>query len=77
MYIPKYSQIVSPLYLVTQKKNYFKWGPEKQQAFEQIKQEIGHAVSLGPVRTGQDVKSMLYTAAGNNSPSWSLRQKVP
>ncbi|KAF4793438.1 hypothetical protein TURU_111419 [Turdus rufiventris] len=30
MHIPKYRQIVSPLYLVTRKKNDFKWGSEKQ-----------------------------------------------
>ncbi|XP_051626290.1 uncharacterized protein LOC127462039 [Manacus candei] len=77
MHIPEYSQIVSPLYLVTRKKNDFQWGPEQQQAFEQIKQEIAHAVALGPVRTGQDVKNVLYTAAGENGPSWSLWQKVP
>ncbi|RMC03699.1 hypothetical protein DUI87_19691 [Hirundo rustica rustica] len=52
MHIPEYSQIVSPLYLVTRKKNYFHWGPEQQQAFAQIKQEITHAVALGPVRMG-------------------------
>ncbi|NWR92000.1 TF29 protein, partial [Furnarius figulus] len=49
MHIPEYSQIVSPLYLVTRKKNGFQWGPEQQQTFEQIKQEIAHAVALGPV----------------------------
>ncbi|RMB96184.1 hypothetical protein DUI87_27246 [Hirundo rustica rustica] len=32
MHIPEYSQIVSPLYLVTRKKNDFHWGPEQQQA---------------------------------------------
>ncbi|RMC19938.1 hypothetical protein DUI87_03505 [Hirundo rustica rustica] len=42
MYIPEYSQIVSPLYLVTHEKNDFHWGPEQQQAFAQIKQEIIH-----------------------------------
>ncbi|RMC20919.1 hypothetical protein DUI87_01772 [Hirundo rustica rustica] len=47
MHIPEYSQIVSPLYLVTRKKNDFHWGPEQQQAFAQIKQEIAHAVALG------------------------------
>ncbi|NWU18580.1 POL3 protein, partial [Cephalopterus ornatus] len=51
MHIPEYRQIVNPLYLVTRKKNDFQWGPEQQQAFEQIKQEIAHAVALGPVRT--------------------------
>ncbi|RMB89079.1 hypothetical protein DUI87_34537 [Hirundo rustica rustica] len=64
MHIPEYSQIVSPLYLVTRKKNDFHWGPEQQQAFAQIKQEIAHAVALGPVRTGRDVKNVLYSAAG-------------
>ncbi|RMC20938.1 hypothetical protein DUI87_01791 [Hirundo rustica rustica] len=47
MHIPEYSQIVSPLYLVTRKKNDFHWGPEQQPAFAQIKQEIAHAVALG------------------------------
>ncbi|RMC00280.1 hypothetical protein DUI87_22887 [Hirundo rustica rustica] len=42
-----------------------------------IKQEITHAVALGPVRTGPDVKNVLYSAAGNNGLSWSLWQKVP
>ncbi|RMC12066.1 hypothetical protein DUI87_11199 [Hirundo rustica rustica] len=77
MHIPEYSQIVSPLYLVTRKKNDFHWGPEQQQAFAQIKQEIAHAVALGPVRTRPDVKNVLYSAAGNNGLSWSLWQKGP
>ncbi|RMC21621.1 hypothetical protein DUI87_02488 [Hirundo rustica rustica] len=72
MHIPQYSQIVSPLYLVTCKKNDFHWGPEQQQAFAQIKQEIAHAVALGPVRTRPDVKNVLYSAAENNGLSWSL-----
>ncbi|RMC21517.1 hypothetical protein DUI87_02383 [Hirundo rustica rustica] len=42
-----------------------------------IKQEIAHAVALGPVRTGPDVKNVLYSAAGNNGQSWSLWQKGP
>ncbi|RMC09799.1 hypothetical protein DUI87_13586 [Hirundo rustica rustica] len=77
IHIPEYSQIVSPLYLVTRRKNDFHWGPEQQQAFAQIKQEIAHAVALGPVRTGPEVKNVLYSAAGNNGLSWSLWQKVP
>ncbi|KAF4789323.1 hypothetical protein TURU_152346 [Turdus rufiventris] len=63
MHIPEYSQIVSPLYLVTRKKNAFHWGAEQQQVFAQIKQEITHEVSLGPVRKGPEVKNVLYTAA--------------
>ncbi|RMC11950.1 hypothetical protein DUI87_11080 [Hirundo rustica rustica] len=58
MHFPEYSQIVSPLFLITCK-NVFHWGPEQQQAFAQIKQEIAHAVALGPVRTGPDVKNVL------------------
>ena len=77
MHIPHYNQIVSPLYQVTQKNNDFIWDPEQRQAFEQIKQEIVHAVVLGPVRTGQDVKNVLYTAAGKNGPTWSLWQRAP
>ncbi|RMC21577.1 hypothetical protein DUI87_02444 [Hirundo rustica rustica] len=42
-----------------------------------LKQEIAHAIALGPVRTGPEVKNMLYSAAGNNGLSWSLWQKVP
>lgn len=52
MNIPEYSQIVSPLYHVTWKKKDFKWDPEQEQDFEQIKQQIVHAIALGPVRTG-------------------------
>ncbi|KFV50865.1 hypothetical protein N328_01767, partial [Gavia stellata] len=77
MHIPGYSLIVSPLYRVTQKKKGFEWGPEQQQAFEQIKQEIVCAVALGTVQGGQDVKNMLYTLAGGNGPTWSLWQKAP
>ncbi|KFO63346.1 hypothetical protein N302_01065, partial [Corvus brachyrhynchos] len=77
MHIPEYSMIVSPLYLMTQKRNNFLLGPEQQQPFEQIKQEIAHAIALGPVRTGQDVKNVRYALAGGNGPSWSLWQKGP
>ena len=76
MHVPNYSLIVSPLYQVTQKKNDFMWGPEQQQAFEQIKQEIARAVALGPVRMEQDVKNILYTADGEKGPIWSLRQRA-
>ncbi|KAK4814675.1 hypothetical protein QYF61_024982 [Mycteria americana] len=77
MHIPNYSLLISPLYQVTCKKNNFKWGPEQRQAFEQIKWEIVHAVTLGPVWAGQGVKSVLCTAAGENGPTWSLWQKAP
>ncbi|KGL97954.1 hypothetical protein N301_04305, partial [Charadrius vociferus] len=77
MHIPGYSQILKPVYEVTRKKNEFMWGPEQRQAFEQIEREIVHAVALGPVRTGQDIKNVLYTAAGDDGPTWSLWQKAP
>jgi len=62
---------------LTGNKNDFEWGPEQRQAFEQIKRELVHAVALGPVLSGQDVKNVLYTAAGENGPTWSLWQKAP
>lgn len=77
MHIPNSSLIVSPLYQVAQKKNDLGWDPEQRQAFEQIKQEIVRAVAFGPVWKGQDVKHVLYTAAADNGPAWSLWQKVP
>ncbi|KFU85499.1 hypothetical protein M959_10110, partial [Chaetura pelagica] len=59
MHIPCYSEIVT-------RKNDFKWGPDQQKAFEQIKKEIVQAMALGPVQTGPDIKNVLYTAAGHN-----------
>lgn len=69
MHIPEHSQIVSPLYPVTWKKNDLKWDLEQQETFEQVKQEIAHAGVLRPVRMGQDVRSVLYRAAWENGPS--------
>ncbi|KAJ7422682.1 hypothetical protein WISP_36872 [Willisornis vidua] len=65
MRIPEYSQIVSPLYFVTHKKNDFQWGPQQQQTFKQIKQKIAHAMALRPVKMGPDVKNVLYSTAGD------------
>ncbi|KFQ74246.1 hypothetical protein N335_01542, partial [Phaethon lepturus] len=72
MHIPGYSQLVSPLCRATQKKNYFAWSLEQEQAFEQIKQEI----ALGPVQTGPAVQNVLYTAGGEHGLTWSLWQKT-
>ncbi|KFW76570.1 hypothetical protein N305_03707, partial [Manacus vitellinus] len=77
MHIPEYSQIVCPLYLMTCKKNDFRWGHEQQQAFKQIKWEIAHTVALGPVRAEPNVKNVLYSSSGDNGPSWNPWQKVP
>ena len=66
MHVPNHSLFERPLYLVTQKKYNFLWGPEQQQAFEESKQEIAHA------RMGQDVKNILCSAAGEKGPTWSL-----
>ncbi|TRZ16729.1 hypothetical protein HGM15179_010378 [Zosterops borbonicus] len=74
MHIPEYSQIVSPLYLVN-KKNDFHWGPEQQQAFAQIKQEIAHAVALSPVRIGPEVGNVVYSTAGNNGLSLAFGRR--
>ena len=74
MHAPNCSLIVSPLCQVTQKN--FSLGPEQQQAFEQIKQEIACAMASGLVWMGQDVKNILYTAAGEKGPTWSLWQRA-
>lgn len=71
MHVPGYSQLVSPLYQVTQKRSYFEWGPEQQQAFEQIKQEVACAVALGPIQ-GPAVQNVLYTAPAENGLTWSI-----
>ncbi|KFW74292.1 hypothetical protein N336_00802, partial [Phalacrocorax carbo] len=76
MHIPNHSLIVRCLYKVTQKKNDFKWDPEHQQAFEQIKQELVHPVALGPVQAGQDVKNVFDATARESCPTWSLQQKA-
>ena len=47
MHVPNYTLIVSPLHQVMQKKNNFSWGPEQQQAFEQMKQEIASTDGTG------------------------------
>jgi len=39
--------------------------------------QIVHAIALGPVQSGQDVKNVLYTTAGENGTTWSLWQKAP
>lgn len=52
------------------------WGLEKQQAFEQIKQETACAVALELVQTGAAVQNVLYTAGGENGLTWSLWQKT-
>lgn len=69
IHILVYGLIVSPLCDVTEKKNDFKRGPEQWQVFEQIKQEIVHAVALGPVWARQEVKNVLYATAGENGPT--------
>ena len=61
---------------MTRKKYNLVWGHEQQQAFEQIKQEMARAVALGPVQTEQDVKNILYTAAEEKGPTWSLWQRA-
>lgn len=76
MHIPDYCLIVNFPYLLTRNKNNFAWGLEQQEDFEQIKLEIVHAVALGPVWTGPDVKNMLYTTVRENGSTWSLWKKV-
>lgn len=67
MRIPDYSLIVRPLPQVMQK-NDFLWGPEQQQAFEQIKQEVICAVAFGPVQTRQDLKKYAFQCNWGKGP---------
>ncbi|PKU47294.1 hypothetical protein llap_2393 [Limosa lapponica baueri] len=76
MHILGYSQLVSPRYQVTQKKNYFEQGLEQQQAFEQIKQEIDCAVALGPLWTEPAAQNVLYTAAGELGLTGPLTENI-
>ncbi|KAM6410659.1 transmembrane protein 71 [Pluvialis apricaria] len=48
LHILGHSQLMSPLYQVTQKKNYFKLGPKQQHDG----QEVACEVALGPIQTG-------------------------
>ncbi|GAB0208126.1 hypothetical protein GRJ2_003278300 [Grus japonensis] len=53
------------------------WNQLKEQISDIDDAEIVHAIALGPVRAGPDVKNVLYTAARENGPTWSLWQKAP
>ncbi|RMC07789.1 hypothetical protein DUI87_15258 [Hirundo rustica rustica] len=72
MHIPEYSQTVSPPYLVTHKKNDFHWGPEQQQAFAQIKQEITRVVAFDPVRIRPEVEKANWQRRGK--PIWAANE---
>lgn len=74
MHALNYSYTASSVHQVMQ--HNFIWGPDQQQAFEQIKQEMAHAMALEPVQMGQDVKNILNTAAGERGPTWSLWQRA-
>lgn len=76
MRIPGYSQFGSPLCWVTWK-NFFDWGPEQQQAVEQIKQQILHAEAHEPVQTGPNLRNALYATAEDHDLNWSFWQKTP
>lgn len=69
MHILEYNQIVSSLYLVTQGKNCLKCGPEKQQAFEEIKQEITHT-AFGPGRTGCELNAVHHSLKPLPESTW-------
>lgn len=40
MHLPAHSRLECPLYGGTPKRTFFDWGPEQQEAFEQIKREV-------------------------------------
>lgn len=73
IYIPDYSQTVNLPYHVTWKKNHFRWGPEQQQDFNKLNRRFFRQQPLG--QSGCALQNVLYTAYGENGPSWSLWQK--
>lgn len=73
MHIPDHWQTVNPIKW-PKRRMIFKLGLEQQEAFEQVKEEVVHAVPLGPVRTKQDVNNVLCATAKKNGPSWALEK---
>jgi len=76
MHIPVYSQFVSPLYLVTRKKNCFEWGLEQQQA--PIKKEI--LAAYEGVRSASEVVSTdvyLFLAPQFPMQHWMFKGNSP
>ncbi len=45
-FIPKYSDVIEPLQLMTREGITFKWGEDQQRSFDSLKQHIIHAVTL-------------------------------
>ena len=76
-HIPDRSLSANRPYQVIQKKNDFTWGPEQQQALEQIEQEILHAVALGPIWTGQDVTKCALCCRWGECPYMELQEERP
>lgn len=69
LHIPGYSQFL------TQKKRYFEWGLEQQEAFGHLKEETARMVALEPVLTGKSVQNVLCTVAREHILTRSLWQK--
>ncbi|RMC03498.1 hypothetical protein DUI87_20697 [Hirundo rustica rustica] len=77
MHIPEYSQTVSPLYWLPARRMISTGALNSNKPLPRSSRRSLMRVALGPVRTGPEVKNVLYSAAGNHSLSWSLWQKVP
>lgn len=71
LHIPGHSQFL------TQKKRYFEWALEQQEAFGHLKEETAHMVALEPVQTGKSVQNVLCTVAREHILTRSLWQKKP
>lgn len=48
---------------------------KQQQAFDQVKQEVAHAMTLVLIQKGSDVKGLLYSSIGKNSSLWQQEQE--
>lgn len=49
---------------------------KQQQAFDQVKQEVAHAMTLVLIKKESDVKVLLYSSTGKNSSLWQQEQEL-
>lgn len=74
-FIPFYSDICAPLFLLLRKGARWKWGPEEERAFETVKETLKSAPVLGHPIEGLPYR--LYTDASTEALGCSLQQIQP
>ena len=55
-FIPNYSELVTPLRMLTHKDTKWKWGREEQKAFEELRNALSEEATLGYYETGLPTK---------------------